>query len=1133
MTPPYLRRVPRLAPDNEQKNWLVSKGFERIKGCDCHLANCYAGIVTTDRQEIVRTYHLKLPYDHAILPWFTLGSRHSAGDHPAMPHLSVCLLGPLQIICDGAAVTGLESNKVRALLAYLAAQPDRPHPRDILMGLLWPDLPDAAARHNLRQALANLRQTLGDRTAQAPLLLIDREMIRLNPAGDYEIDMATFVVLLSACDSHVHRRLASCTACMRRLQAAAEKYRGDFLEGFFLGDSAAFEDWMLRTRERLHRLALDTLTHLAVYHERRGAYEAMYSHALRQIELEPWHEEAHRQAMRALYLSGQRGAALTQYERCRATLDAELGIEPEQETTALYARIRIKEREVGKEPAVLALPASPSDNLPVQPTAFVGRETELAELADLLANPACRLLTIIGPGGIGKTRLALQAAADQVATFTHGAWFVPLAALGSTEFLVSAIADALALTFQGPKDPQEQLLAYLREKELLLVLDNFEHLLDGTRLLAEIIQRTSTITLLVTSRTRLALRAEWLFDLTGLSCPPVGFAGLIETYSAPRLFLQSARQVRRQFAPAEEDTDAIARICRLVEGMPLAIELTAAAVRERSCVAIATAIETAMQLPEAPWQDAPERHRSMQAVFEHSWRLLSDQERHVLRKLSVFRGGFRLDAAVHVTSTTLPLLAALSDKSLLRCSKTGRYDMHELIRQYAIVKLAEAGARQQTQDDQLEYFLALAEATEPMLMSASQQAGLDQLEAEQDNLRAALEWALTRQDTILLARLSGALGRFWYLRGHLSEGRYWAELAIEMSDWRSQVKKIDLQDSISDLQSPVVAKALYGAGLLAWHQGDYPAARDRLEQSVTLWRWIGNQQELGYTLLALAEAGADRIDQNLTLSRLEESSALFQELGDDWGLAAALIQLSNARAPLGDSDPYLWLQTSMTIARELGDQRSLALGLFSLGRLEYLRGNYLPADGRLQEALAEWQALEDRWMLAVTLNLLGEVARCRDDYTRAEAYYEQSLALFREVGGRGASAKRLHNLAYVALHNGDVVRAEALFREIMAEFQDLADQWGIAACVEGLAGVAVAQGCVERGARLLAAADQLRATIGSFIWPADQIEHDRHLAAVRAQLGDAAFAAAWAAGRAMMLDEAVAEALNAARPPAA
>lgn len=433
--------------------------------------------------------------------------------------------------------------------------------RDALVGLLWPDLPDPAARTNLRQALANLRDVIGDASTRPPILLITRDAIQLNPACDYDLDVSTFSAQLAACEGHIHRHMERCRSCAARLERAIALYRGDFLAGFSVGDSAPFEEWQLGRREQLHRRALDTLAHLADYHERPGDGASARRHAQRQVELEPWREEAHRQLMRLLARGGQRSAALAQYETCRRILARDLGIEPEAETTRLHNRIR---DTASAELSTQSDSTQSVQNFPAQTTGLIGRETDLAELDSLLENPACRLVTITGPGGIGKTRLALAAAAEHANMFGHGAVFVALQAISSALFLAPAILSALDISLQGQHEPREQLLGYLHDKELLLVLDNFEQLLapelieteGGATLLVEMLQRAPGIALLVTSRERLALHGEWLVDLSGLSYPTSQTINGIDDYGAVRLFLQRAGQVRRQVGLADFDIAA-------------------------------------------------------------------------------------------------------------------------------------------------------------------------------------------------------------------------------------------------------------------------------------------------------------------------------------------------------------------------------------------------------------------------------------------------------------------------------------------------------------------------------------------------------------------------------------------------
>jgi DNA-binding SARP family transcriptional activator len=398
-----------------------------------------------------------------------------------MPRLSLSLLGSFQATLDGQPITGFESDRVRALLAYLAIEADRPHRRATLVSLLWPDWPEPSASTNLRNALSNLRKAVGDREAVSPVLLVDRETIEFNPSGDAWVDVHTF------------RELTSAQPPAHDQEQGIALYRGPFLEGFSLKDSAAFEEWLTATREQLERRCLAALARLAELHEGAGDLAKACEVAWRAVDLAPWQEESHRRLMRLLAVSGQRSAALAQFETCRHLLQRELGVEPAAETTRLYEQIRDGVIESGRmgewesrsatESASNSRPlphalTPPLSNLPTFLTPFVGRSGLVAEVRHQLQAPACRLLTLVGPGGSGKTRLAVEAADNMTAAFPQGIFFVPLAAVQSPEGIVPAIGQALGFSFREREDPRQQLLSYLRAKKLLLVLDNCEHLLD-------------------------------------------------------------------------------------------------------------------------------------------------------------------------------------------------------------------------------------------------------------------------------------------------------------------------------------------------------------------------------------------------------------------------------------------------------------------------------------------------------------------------------------------------------------------------------------------------------------------------------------------------------------------------------
>ena len=454
--------------------------------------------------------------------------------------------------------------------------------------------------------------------------------------------------------------------------------------------------------------------------------------------------------------------------------------------------------------------------MPTPTTSFVGRSEELARIRDLLANPHCHLLTIIGPGGIGKTRLALQAAADQFSNFPDGIYFVPLAGVGSSDLIAAAIANALPASFSEAENLRDRVIRYLRRRQMLLLLDNFEHLLAGVDLLIDVLQAAPSVKLLVTSRERLNVQEEWALTLGGLTVPPKEATDPLENYSAVELFIERARQAQTNFALGAE-AEAVRAICQRVEGMPLGLELAASWLRAMTCQQIAAQMDSSLDFLRTPLRNVPERHRSLRVMFEQSWRLLSADEQAVLMKLTVFRGGFGLEAAEAVAGASLSILAGLADKSLLRLNPSGRYDLHELLRQFAADKLAEIdGLAAAVNRRHLEYFSYLADEAEAHLYGPRKEAWFDRLEVEHDNLRAALAWTLRSKEAEAGLHLAGALGFFWEHRGYPHEGGEWLEKLLSIA---------------SDVPSATRAKALRVAGSLAGGLGNDDLGRTYCEES--------------------------------------------------------------------------------------------------------------------------------------------------------------------------------------------------------------------------------------------------------------------------------------------------------------
>jgi predicted ATPase/transcriptional regulator with XRE-family HTH domain len=781
-------------------------------------------------------------------------------------------------------------------------------------------------------------------------------------------------------------------------------------------------------------------------------------------------------------------------------------------------------------------PATVRSTLPAQLTPLVGREQEVASVCALLRRADTRLLTLTGSGGVGKTRLALAAAAELAEAFIDGTAFIPLAAMSSATFLAPAILTVLDVALQGQRNPRDQLLEYLREKELLLVLDNFEQLLapdlredDSVAvLLMDMLQRASRVTLLVTSRERLALEGEWVFELAGLSYPPDEVTNGIDGYGAVQLFLQRASQVRRQFALAEGEARAVARICRLVEGLPLAVELAATGLRTRSCAAIADAIEGSLSVLANGRRAIPERHRSIWATFEHSWRLLSDEEQQVFRRLSVFRGGFEEDAAAEVAQATPQLLAMLVDKSILRWDGAARYDMHELVRQYAGDKLEEVGETERMRRHHAQHFLTLAEASEPGLRAWQVTPWLDRLTAERSNFRAALSWSRTSAgDCQLGLRIAGALEYYWMFRDN-SEGRAWLEglLAQEVAEVAAEPQRVGDRARLR-----ARAKALGAAGMLAEGEGALELARSFLEESARACRQLEELPGLADSLLGLAHLAWTKGVVAHAEELAEECLRVSQVAGDVATAGRSLWLLSNILREQGDLAGAQTLATSaLAHAQEFKLPMHVAYAIHSSSRVRLALGDLALARSAAEEALALGRQLGHTIFIAHALLQLGRVAAAEGDRAQAVLVWEQAIGIARREQHLRAMAEILLELGWVEHQQGNDRRATALLTESLRLYRDRGHQGFIAECLDGLAGVigasALTSADVRHAARLHGAAEAIRGGGKAMLRPDERSTYQHDVTTTRARLGEAIFAAAWDEGRALTMEQSVVYALE-------
>ncbi len=727
-----------------------------------------------------------------------------------MPRLDLYYLGPPHVELNSRTVE-LRLAKSGALLAYLAVT-GKPHSRSALATLLWPESDSDHGLTSLRSILLEINQTLGH-----GWLIADRKTVYLNPEADLWLDVQNFSTRIAACRAHGHAEGDVCERCLPLLTTAVNLYHGDFMAGFSLRDSLNFDEWQLFQTEHFRKLQAHALTRLAQFFGAQGpaGMESAIGFARQYVELDPLNEPAHRQLMQLYIQNGQRNEARRQYQLCEQILGMELGVAPAEATRALLNQsgnatgpavdINVADRLPASSDLTLGLGtlhptpglgtlhltpglgtlhptpgARAFAGLPARLTPFLGREAERAAIAFLLRDtPTCRLVTLVGPGGIGKTRLALQIAEDIVVSsqggvFPHGVVFVALDSVDFPDYLIPTILESLPFAPRHEEPTLAALLACLRDKALLLLLDSFDNLLGHTALLESILQAAPRVKLLVTSQEPLYLQGEWLVKVTGIEYPPEN-AENVQDYYAVQLFLQAARRVLPDFAPVVGDWPWIGRICRLVDGMPLGIELAATWTRMLSCREIALRIEDNLEFLSTSLRNVPPRHRSLRAVFAHTWNLLSPEERRVFQQISVFVGGFCEEAAAQVAQAPLTVLLSLVDRGLLHRQASGRYDRHPLLWGYAAEKLAADPADQSTvRARHSAYYTAFLKEKLPRL-SHSPKATLALIEADIENIRAALHWSVTHpqdaDDGQTLEQLYYSYEKREWLKGMTVESR--------------------------------------------------------------------------------------------------------------------------------------------------------------------------------------------------------------------------------------------------------------------------------------------------------------------------------------------------------------------------
>jgi predicted ATPase/DNA-binding SARP family transcriptional activator/DNA-binding CsgD family transcriptional regulator len=966
------------------------------------------------------------------------------------------------------------SRKAASLVKLLALAPGHRLHREQVMDLLWPDLGRMAASNNLRQALYTARQVLKPDSPDGSRYLASQdESLVLCPGNSLWVDVEAFEQAASTArgsrepDTH---------------EAALDLYAGELLP------TDRYEEWAEQYRRPLRERYLSLLLGLARLHEERADLKSAAEALGRLISEEPTREEAHVRLMRLYALSGSKGDALAQYVQLEEILAKKLDTEPAASSRALREEIAAGRFPLWKTPSFCSAPRKPPDagkhNLPFARTSFVGREREIVESKRELA--MTQLMTFTGVGGSGKTRLALEVARDLVGAYSDGVWLVELAPLSEGRLVPQAVARAMSVREQPGRPLIDTITEALHKKVTLLVLDNCEHLADSVaHLAATLVDLCSHLRVLTTSREPLEVEGEVVWRVSSLSVPDTArlpAAGELMRYDAVRLFVERTRLRLSAFELTPQNATAVAEVCRKLEGIPLAIELAAARMDVLTAEQIAQRLDRALGVLTGGRAEVP-RHRTLRATLDWSHELLSEPERKLFCRLSVFAGGWTLEAAEAVGAgdgieerAVVELFLMLVDKSLVvsEAEEGGfRYRMLEPVRQYAREKLEESGEAQTTKRAHAEYFLALAEEAEPRLWESGDKAWFDRLEKEHDNMRAALSWTVEDEEAELALRLVGALRWFWRARGYYGEGRRWLEQALSEEGRTSATAR---------------AKALDGVGWLASEQHDIDRVQAAAEEGLKLSEEAG----IGGVILAnfknlLGEAAWLQGD-------CERAAELFEE--------------------------------GLGLHREARNTRGVAWSVCSLAAVSSDRGDYERSKELYEEAIALARDMGGALPLGDLLLALGWEYMLEGDHERATALNEEAAVLYRERGSRGGLKYALDTLGWAALVRGDHERARTLYEENLVLCRELGDKLVASASMDGLACYAASGGEAQRAAHLFGAAQALREGVGYSQKPRERSLREPYLTIARSCSDEAAWETAFAEGQAMSFAEALEYALS-------
>ena len=974
--------------------------------------------------------------------------------------LSIHTLGGARVEVGQATVTKWQSRKAEALLIYLATT-RRTQKRESLVGLLWAEMPQERALANLSVMLSNIRKNVG-----AGFLLSDRQQVGLDWNQPIWVDVDAFTTKMG--------ELLGSEPLTRHKLAQLEKslvlYQGDFLQGYYIRGAHEFEEWRLFEQERLRQMAINGWQALVSGYLRRGEGNAGIPHAQKLLTLDPLRENTHRDLMQLYAIADQRAAAIEQYEKCRQILDEELGVEPEAETITLFEQIKAGEqrgKEGGEKSTPPLLRPSPSlHNLLTPLTPFIGREVELRYIRDNITQPNCRWLTLVGQGGSGKTRLALAAGHMLKRTFIDGIWFVSLTDLDlshvppetAPDLFATIIGEVLPFSFSGIDAPFTQLLDYLKDREMLLILDNFEHLVSLRELPSRLLAHAPDLKLLITSRERLTQQGEWMLEIGGLTLPATPHTTDWLAKDAVQLFTQTGVRHQPEFDPSQQ-ADTVYQICHLLGGIPLALELAAGWLPIYSCRQIADEIKKSLTFLQAVEQNVPNRHQSLQVVFDHSWQLLSAEEQAVFQRLAVFRGGFTMMAAGEVAGISPLTLRALFHKSLIQRSASDRFDLHSLIRQLTVEKLGQDKAElRQTVQKHADYYsrwLVEQGENEQLLL------------LEMGNLEKTWEFGVNAGNWQLLQVMFTPFMELYYDRSLFQGGETLCQQTLA---------------SIHSCTIPISLKArlLAKLGKFQMRLAKLDIAKTTVQQSLKLIE-SENLPSIAVELLELLGT----IESNLgnyetALSPLQKGLKIARQQEDEKGVCTLLNSLGNLFLDTGEYDQAesCFLE-SLALAKKIGSQKRLAILYNGLGILAVRHNQYDEARNWYQQSLQSAQARNHLWGIAVASINLGLAFNHLEEYEKAESYIGQAKEQYVALGDRRGLMGCTASLGLTQLNRGNLLSAKDNFREALRLAMGI-NARGLALCVlVDFGRIALKLGNLSQAVELFAFCLEQSATDGS------------------------------------------------------